>query len=168
MPGTVLGFVNVISVEVPEQIVVVPLAETDFQAGVTTILEGMAMGKAVIATRTSGQVDVIEDRRAKPRWSWTAGPRSLVRELAEGDGRPSEPTGFYVPPAEPRALRDAIAYLMDHPDERARLGRAGRRAVERYFTLELFVARVGAILGRVVEDGARAGARSAGREPGTP
>ena len=35
--------------------VVVPLRETDFQAGVTTILEAMAMGKAVIATRTTGR-----------------------------------------------------------------------------------------------------------------
>ena len=41
--------------------VVVPLYENDFQAGVTTMLEAMAMGKAVIATRTTGQTDVIID-----------------------------------------------------------------------------------------------------------
>jgi glycosyltransferase involved in cell wall biosynthesis len=39
--------------------VVVPLYENDFQAGVTTILEAMAVGKAVIVTQTSGQRDVI-------------------------------------------------------------------------------------------------------------
>ncbi|HEX5324161.1 MAG TPA: glycosyltransferase, partial [Capsulimonadaceae bacterium] len=43
--------------------VVVPLYEMDFQAGVTTILEAMAMGKPVITTRTQGQTDVImEDK----------------------------------------------------------------------------------------------------------
>ncbi len=39
--------------------VVVPLLETEFQAGVTTILEAMAMSKAVVCTKTSGQTDVI-------------------------------------------------------------------------------------------------------------
>ena len=34
--------------------VVVPLEVTDFQAGITTILEAMSMGKAVICTRTPG------------------------------------------------------------------------------------------------------------------
>lgn len=46
--------------------VVVPIKETDFQAGVTTILEAMAMGKAVIATRTTGQTDVITDGGKRP------------------------------------------------------------------------------------------------------
>ena len=35
--------------------VVVPLLETEFQAGVTTILEAMAMSKAVVCTKTSGR-----------------------------------------------------------------------------------------------------------------
>ncbi|MBC8139652.1 MAG: glycosyltransferase family 4 protein [Fibrella sp.] len=42
-------------------IVAVPLYENDFQAGVTTLLEAMAMGKAVIVTRTTGQTDIITD-----------------------------------------------------------------------------------------------------------
>jgi len=41
--------------------VVVPLYENDFQAGVTTLLEAMAMGKAVIVTKTTGQIDVVTD-----------------------------------------------------------------------------------------------------------
>lgn len=44
-------------------IVAVPVDDVDFQAGVTTILEAMAMGKAVIVTHTYGQTDVIHDRR---------------------------------------------------------------------------------------------------------
>ena len=41
--------------------VVVPLQETDFQAGITTILEAMSMGRAVVCTRTTGQTDTIVD-----------------------------------------------------------------------------------------------------------
>ena len=40
---------------------VVPLYENDFQAGVTTLLEAMAMGKCVAVTRTEGQRDVVTD-----------------------------------------------------------------------------------------------------------
>ncbi len=42
-------------------IVVVPLEETDFQAGITTILEAMSMGRAIVCTRTTGQRDTIVD-----------------------------------------------------------------------------------------------------------
>ena len=38
-----------------------PLAETDFQAGITTILEAMSMGRAVVCSRTSGQTDALID-----------------------------------------------------------------------------------------------------------
>ena len=41
--------------------IVVPVYETDFQAGMTTILEAMAMGKPLIATRTTGQSDWLID-----------------------------------------------------------------------------------------------------------
>ena len=41
--------------------VVVPVEETDFQAGITTILEAMAMELAVVCSRTSGQTDTVVD-----------------------------------------------------------------------------------------------------------
>ena len=71
--------------------IVVALYETDFQAGVTTILEAMAMGKAVIASRTRGQRDVIEDGV----------------------------TGIYVPPGDSAALRKAIVDLLASPERAA-------------------------------------------------
>ena len=40
---------------------VMPLLPSDFQAGVTTILEAMAMERPVICTATEGQTDVVED-----------------------------------------------------------------------------------------------------------
>jgi glycosyltransferase involved in cell wall biosynthesis len=41
--------------------VVVPLRASDTDNGINVILEAMAMGKAVICSRTRGQVDVIEE-----------------------------------------------------------------------------------------------------------
>jgi glycosyltransferase involved in cell wall biosynthesis len=38
---------------------VMPLYDVPFQAGVTAILEAMAMEKAVICSRTSGQTDIV-------------------------------------------------------------------------------------------------------------
>jgi glycosyltransferase involved in cell wall biosynthesis len=124
-------------------VVVVPLDDTDFQAGVTTILEAMSMAKPVIVTHSQGQTDVIEDRRSITRG---ANPRSrtpgLLRDIAEQAGVDLEPTGFYVLPGDTDGLRRAIAYLLDRPDERRLLGDAGRRTVERLVTVEQFGQRV--------------------------
>jgi glycosyltransferase involved in cell wall biosynthesis len=78
--------------------VAVPLYDNDFQAGVTTILEGMAMGKPVIATATTGQRDVIIDGE----------------------------TGLYVPPGDARAWVDAIRRVSTDASLREKLGRNGR------------------------------------------
>jgi glycosyltransferase involved in cell wall biosynthesis len=124
-------------------IVVVPLDDIDFQAGVTTILEAMAMSKAVIVTHSLGQTDVIEDRRFATRGSSPrVRPPSMVRNLAEHAGIPVEPTGFYVPPDDPAALRRAIEHLLAHPDDRQRLGAAGRQTVERLLTVDHFAERI--------------------------
>jgi glycosyltransferase involved in cell wall biosynthesis len=124
-------------------LVVVPLRDVDNQAGVTTILEAMAMGKAVVVTQSLGQTDVVEDRRGRERGVPRARPESLISVLASQRGIELEPNGFYVPPADPDALRRAISYLLDHPVERERLGRAGRRLVEQILTVEQFAERIG-------------------------
>lgn len=98
--------------------VVVPLQDVDSDCGVTTITEAMAMGKAVIVTRTRGQVDVVMDGEH----------------------------GIYVPPADPDALRSAIKHLLRNPDEAERMGRAGRARVEELYTMDMYVRRVAAIL----------------------
>ncbi|MCX7791081.1 MAG: glycosyltransferase family 4 protein [Chloroflexaceae bacterium] len=98
--------------------VVIPLYPVDFQAGVTSILEAMAMGKAVICTRTNGQSDVVVDGQ----------------------------TGLYVPPGDPLALRAAVQHLLTHPEEAERMGRAGRRRVERHLTIERYVARIASLV----------------------
>lgn len=94
--------------------VVIPLHSVDFQAGVTAILEAMAMGRAVICSRTPGQTDVV----------------------VEGE------TGLYVPPYDPTALRSAVEHLLGRPDEAARMGAAGRRRAEQTMSLDLYVERL--------------------------
>jgi glycosyltransferase involved in cell wall biosynthesis len=112
--------------------VVVPLHEADFDAGVTALCEAMAMGKAVIITQTRGQADV-------------------VREGVNG---------LYVPPGDPRALRQAIEHLLGHPEEAARMGRAGRELAETRHALDRYVERVARIVrssGKPCPQGSRAG-----------
>jgi glycosyltransferase involved in cell wall biosynthesis len=94
--------------------VVVPLYENDFQAGVTTLLEAMAMGKAVIVTQTTGQRDVVEHGV----------------------------NGLYVPPGDVQALRKAIVQLRECPELAAELGSNAHRTIEERMTLDHWVAAI--------------------------
>ncbi|PDW02739.1 glycosyltransferase family 4 protein [Candidatus Viridilinea mediisalina] len=91
---------------------VMPLQPVDFQAGVTVILEALAMERPVICSRIPGQTDVI----------------------VEGQH------GLYVTPSDPAALRVAIEYLLAHPDQCTNMGRNGRRLVEQQMSLEVYAA----------------------------
>lgn len=94
-------------------LVVVPLLPTDFQAGITSLLEAMAMGKAVIVTATTGLADILDDE-------------AVCR----------------VPTQDSAALREAILRLWARPRERARRGRRARRLVEERHSLDGFVAQL--------------------------
>jgi glycosyltransferase involved in cell wall biosynthesis len=83
------------------QVVVIPLTPTDFQAGVTTLLEAMAMGKACVVSATDGQADILQDGVS----------------------------GLYVPPGDAGELRRAVRFLIARPDVRARLGWEARQLV---------------------------------------
>jgi glycosyltransferase involved in cell wall biosynthesis len=100
-----------------------PLENVEFQAGVTAILEAMAMGKAVICTRTPGQTDVI----------------------IEGE------TGLYVPAGDDAALRAAIQHLLDLPAEAQRMGHNGRRLVEQTMSLDAYTTRLAQFVQRALE-----------------
>jgi glycosyltransferase involved in cell wall biosynthesis len=93
---------------------VVPIKQNHYQTGIATILEMMAMGKCVIATKTFGQTDTIVDGV----------------------------TGVYVPPGDPQALGRAIAQLLSNPSKVAELGAAARRFIEEKAGLDLFVTKV--------------------------
>lgn len=60
-------------------------------------------------------------------------------------------TGLLTPPEDPKALADALATLIDHPDERARLAEGGRRTIEDRFALDRHVASVEAIYARLLK-----------------
>jgi len=129
--------------------VVVPLLDVDNQAGITVILEAMAMGKALIVSASKGQTDTVRDRRNKGygRVERVILPGFLdAPGVAENLGR--LPTGFYVKPGDPDELRRAISYLLAHPDVADELGRNGRRVVEGLMGLDAFVTRIVQIIER--------------------
>lgn len=98
--------------------VVVPLYENDFQAGITTILEAMAMGRAVITTKTTGQIDAV------------------VHGV----------NGLYVEPGDIAGWRAAVERLLDSPQEAARLGANARRDIECNMSLEKWVDRIADVI----------------------
>ncbi len=117
------------------QFVVVPLHDVDFQAGIITILEAMAMGKAVIASRTIGQTGTVSGPLMRD------GALHDIAEHAWG-----EDTGIYVPPGDAAALRQAMMYLIERPDVALRMGAAGRAHVEAALSLDRFVDRVSDVI----------------------
>jgi len=126
-----LSFAELRELYARARIVVVSLKDAEFDAGSTTITEAMAMERAVVVTRTRGQRDIVADGVS----------------------------GRYVPPDDPRALRDAIEGLAADPGSASAMGRAGRRLVERHHTLDRYVGMLFELLEAVrraespVEDG---------------
>ena len=43
-------------------------------------------------------------------------------------------TGFVVPPEDPKALFQAMKYLIDHPEEAKKMGREAQKRYEEMFT----------------------------------
>lgn len=113
-----LDFLRLRQLYAESAVVVMPLADVAFQAGVTTILEAMSMGKPVVCSRTRGQTDVI----------------------AEGE------TGLYVKPGDPEALRSTVAALLADPAEAERLGAAARTLMKERYDIELYAARIAAVV----------------------
>ena len=78
-----------------------------------TILEAMASGLPVVATRVGGNVELVEEGR----------------------------TGFLVPAADPVGMALALRRYLDDPQLSARQGAEARRKAESEFGLEAMVAR---------------------------
>jgi glycosyltransferase involved in cell wall biosynthesis len=77
------------------------------------ILEAMSAGLPAVASQVGGIPEVVQDGT----------------------------TGLLVPPRDPEALARAIGRLLDDPEARERMGRAGRRAVEERFALDRAIER---------------------------
>jgi glycosyltransferase involved in cell wall biosynthesis len=87
------------------------------------VLEGMAHGRATIATDAPG-------------------PREIVRHGLDG---------LLVPRAAPDALAAALAELLDHPGRRLALARAGRETVRTRFDLPVVAKRLSAAVCHMVD-----------------
>ena len=83
-------------------------------AAVPAVIEAMAAGLPVVATRGGALPEVV----------------------VHGE------TGFLVDRGDTQGLNDAIATLLANPTLRARMGAAGRKRVEELFTWEQCVARL--------------------------
>ena len=97
------------------------LAEADvfvlpsFAEGVPVVLmEALAAGRPVVATRVAGVAELVEDGVA----------------------------GFLIPPGDPAPLADRLQRLLSDPALRARLGAGGRRIVEAEFDAAREAARL--------------------------
>lgn len=97
--------------------VVVPLLDVEFDAGVTAITEAMAMGRAVVVTRTRGFGHLFEHGKE----------------------------GLLVEPGSPQAMREAIMWLLEHPEDAERMGRAARELVERCHRMDPLIDELAAI-----------------------
>jgi glycosyltransferase involved in cell wall biosynthesis len=97
---------------------VVPVKDVEYGAGITALTEAMAMGKAVIATRTRAHRDLFQDGRE----------------------------GIFVPAEDPLALRHAVESLLNEPAAAARMGAAGRELVEKRHSLDVRMRRLAAIV----------------------
>jgi glycosyltransferase involved in cell wall biosynthesis len=104
--------------------VVVPLDKVDYAAGVTTMCEAMAMGKALVVSDSPGVADYVK----------------------HGE------TGLVVPIGDPAAMREAVRQLWSDPARCARMGQAGRKWVEAEFTVHRYINRVSGLLGVFVQE----------------
>jgi glycosyltransferase involved in cell wall biosynthesis len=78
-----------------------------------TLLEGMACAAPAVCTAVASMPEVVEDGV----------------------------TGFVVPPNDPAALGERLAWLRDHPAEAVQMGAAGRRRMLERFTWPAVVSR---------------------------
>lgn len=81
------------------------------------LLEAMAAGRPVVASAVDGSVEVV---------------------------LPGQ-TGLLVPPEHPQALAEAIAFLIEHPQVRARFGERGQERVRQRFDLAQMLRATGMV-----------------------
>ena len=80
--------------------------------GFTNLIEAMALSQPVIMTKTGAVPNEIDIEEAG--------------------------CGIFVPPENPEALAEAVAFLGDNPDKADAMGQNGRQLAERYYNIERY------------------------------
>ena len=88
------------------------------------LLEALAMGCPVVASRVNGVPELIEDHK----------------------------TGLLVPPRDPQALEAAIREVLSDPTAASKMGAVGRAVVRERFTVNRMVADTTAIFDAAMQD----------------
>ena len=101
------------------RLVVVPVREVTYAAGVTSICEGMSMGKAIIATSSPGTRDYVHDGES----------------------------GWVVPVGDVEALRHAIVTAWNAADSLTRYGARNRAFAIATLRVDLYAASVARLMG---------------------
>jgi len=100
------------------QFVILPVRDLVYSAGATTCMEAGSMGRAVIAFRSRGITDYINDGE----------------------------TGMLVEPGNVQAMREAIQFLIANPKEAKRLGNNARQRILEELNLETYVNKIADLL----------------------
>ncbi|MBI4398590.1 MAG: glycosyltransferase family 4 protein [Candidatus Omnitrophica bacterium] len=87
-----------------------------------TILEAMALKKAVIATRVGGVPEIVVDQE----------------------------TGLCIKPGDISGLEEAMAYLLTHEEKAGEMGRRGHERIQRYFLEEKMLNEVLALYDQII------------------
>ncbi len=122
--------------------VVMPTYDVDHSAGVTSIMEAMGLGKAVIATRSVGQSDVVNDRRTTTRSNFNRMANATFSKIYAPNHLSNLQTGMYVNPGQADEMRQAIEHLLANPAKAAEIGENARRLIEASLTLNHFCERI--------------------------
>mgnify|MGYP001607633897 CR=1 FL=1 len=88
------------------------------------LLEALAMGCPVVASRVNGVPELIEDHK----------------------------TGLLVPPRDPQALAAAIREVLSDPAAASKMGAEGRAVVQERFTVDQMIANTTAIFDAALQD----------------
>ena len=79
-----------------------------------SLLEAMALGKPVVASRVGGIPEAVDDGK----------------------------TGILVPPQDAPALAKALAFMLDNPEKTEEMGREGRKRAEELFNEEKMIEKI--------------------------
>jgi glycosyltransferase involved in cell wall biosynthesis len=96
--------------------VILPVKDNSYSGGTTTLLEAMALAKAVIVSYTGG--------------------------IKKGYHLRHNGNCFLVTPGNVEELKEAIQYLYSHPEECFRIGSNARRSVEVHNSWNIYVNRL--------------------------